>query len=733
MLNLNSDKRSLPLSIINELKRRNVFKVGIAYVVAAWLLLQLTEVLVGLLGLPENAGKYVILLLVIGFPVALFCAWAFELTPEGIKKEKDVDRSQSITKQTGRKLDFVIIGVMTAALAYFAYDKLVLSSVRDAALIEATTQAMTEQTASESAPAQVDKSIAVLPFVNMSDDASNEYFSDGISEEILNALAKVQGLQVAGRTSSFAFKGQNQDLRRIGEALGVNHILEGSVRKAGDTVRITAQLVRVDNGFHLWSESYDRKLDDVFAIQDEISNAILVQLKAHLMGEEPKTVVSARTNSQAYDLYLLARQRIYERAQLPLESAAELLDQAIALDPNYAPAYAQRGITAILLADNAYGNIPWKQANASARLYLDQALRLDPELAEAWAGLGLYYSNYPGKSAEQIETLEKALAINPNLIDAANWLNIAKIDSNQPAAARKILEDMMQRDPLYKPGIGNLVFIHIQMGDIEKAREVVEKARPFMPTDETILQADSMVLLAQGQLAEGLRLAEAAVQLRPNDRVARIFMSMLLGQTHQYERLATEGYKGLRIWGLSHLGRSEEAMIMAQKLASDGSVSRLFELLNSSGQSTELVRYLEETWPDLDDFQLDFSSSGYTGYRVMLDIALAYKRVGNQEKFGDAMARLRTAHDSLAEQGLSNGIFFANEAMYYSMAQQAETALQFLAAAVDSGQVYSARIADDMPQLSELEGMPEYEAIQSRMLEHLNSERGKLGLEPVST
>jgi hypothetical protein len=210
-------------------------------------------------------------------------------------------------------------------------------------------------------------------------------------------------------------------------------------------------------------------------------------------------------------------------------------------------------------------------------------------------------------------------------------------------------------------------------------------------------------------------------------------MSFLLVRTHQYERLATEGYKGLKIWGLSHLGRSEEAMIMAQKLASDGNVSRLFELLNGSGQSTELVRYLEETWSDLDDFQVDFPSSGFSGYGEMLDVALAYKRTGNQEKFGDAMARLRTSHDSLAEQGLSNGVFFTNEAMYYAMAQQPETALQFLAAAVDSGVVYSARIVDDLPQLSELEGMPEYEAIQSRMIEHLNNEREKLGLEPVST
>jgi len=246
------------MSLFAELKRRNVFKVGAAYVVMAWLLAQVVDVFLDNFGAPEWVIKTVLLLLVAGFPLALFFAWAFELTPEGIKKEKDVDRSQSITRETGRKLDFLIIGILVIALAYFALDKFVLTTGDTAPGSAAVT---------ETAPTD-EKSIAVLPFVNMSDDAGNEYFSDGISEEILNALAKVPELQVAGRTSSFAFKGENQDLRKIGEALGVNNILEGSVRKAGDKVRITAQLIRVDNGFHLWSESYDRKLTDVFAIQN---------------------------------------------------------------------------------------------------------------------------------------------------------------------------------------------------------------------------------------------------------------------------------------------------------------------------------------------------------------------------------------------------------------------------------------------------------------------------------
>ncbi len=343
--------------LFQELKRRNVFKVGTVYVVLAWLLAQITDVFLEPFGAPDWVIKTVLLLLIIGFPLALLFAWAFELTPEGLKKEKYVDRSQSITHETGQRLNLAIIFILILALGYFAVDKFILEPGRHLETSEVAAQPV------EAKEPAKEKSIAVLPFVNMSDDAGNEYFSDGIAEEILNALAKVKDLKVAGRTSSFAFKGQNQDLREIGDALGVNHILEGSVRKAGAKVRITAQLIQVDDGFHLWSDTYDRELTDVFAIQDEIANAILEQLKARLVGGESVAVAATRTNTEAYELYLLAKQRMYERTQLPLEAAAELLDRAIAIDPQYAPAYAQTGNRDHApVRQLSYGTIPKAQA-----------------------------------------------------------------------------------------------------------------------------------------------------------------------------------------------------------------------------------------------------------------------------------------------------------------------------------------------------------------------------------
>ena len=218
------------MSFLNELKRRNVFRVAAVYIIVGWLLLQVSDTLVPALRLPDWFHSGVAFVLIMGLPIALIFAWAFELTPEGLKKERDVDRSQPITKGTGRKLDFTLVSLLALTLAYFAFDKFVSDPVRDIAASQAATKAAAEQATTPREAETTDRSIAVLPFVNMSDDASNEYFSDGISEEILNALAKVEDLKVAGRTSSFAFKNRNEDLRIIGVALGVSHILEGSVR-----------------------------------------------------------------------------------------------------------------------------------------------------------------------------------------------------------------------------------------------------------------------------------------------------------------------------------------------------------------------------------------------------------------------------------------------------------------------------------------------------------------------
>jgi TolB-like protein len=317
-------------SVWAELKRRNVVRVAIAYAVVSWLTLQFADILVPLLGLPEWVGKFVFLLLAIGFPLALIFAWAFELTPEGLKKEKEVDRSQSITSDTGRKLDYFVIAVMAVALAYFAFDKFVSSDAPDSTEIVAD---------EEIEPPETVPSIAVLPFANMSADESSVFFSDGLADTVLHMLAQVRELRVAARTSSFQFRGQSMDVAKIGEQLNVGTILEGSVQKSGDKIRVTAQLIDVSNGYHLWSGTFDRNLDDVFAIQDEIATEVVAALKVSLLGEDVERLNVGQTdNVEAYTEYLHAINDLNSLSIDTLTSAVAHLQEAIRLDPNYAQA-----------------------------------------------------------------------------------------------------------------------------------------------------------------------------------------------------------------------------------------------------------------------------------------------------------------------------------------------------------------------------------------------------------
>ena len=700
------------MSFIDELKRRNVIRVAIAYVIVAWLLLQVADVVLNNIEAPDWVFQAILLLVAFGFPFALIFAWAYELTPEGLKKEKDVDRSQSITHITGRKLDFIIIAVLVLALGYFAYDKFLLQPVSDSQQV-------------------VKKSIAVLPFVNISSDKEQEYFSDGITEEILNSLASVKELKVAGRTSSFAFKGQNQDLRRIGELLGVEHILEGSVRKSGTTVRITAQLVKVEDGFHLWSATYDRELTDIFAIQDEIANEILIQLKARLLDEEGPAIVSQRTDPEVYDVYLLAKQLLYRRTRLTIESAVELLDQAIAKDPEYAPAYAQRGIATLLLSESQYGTTPDAEAHRQSKRFIDAALEKDPQLAEAWAGLGLYHKDRPAEHEQAIEALSKALSLNPNLINASHWLQLALGNSGDPRAALQLLEHMMQRDPLYRPGFFSGVGRFNDFGQEDKAQALIDTFRGYNPNSPVLLSAESMHHFYNGRAAEGLRLAEQARKLEPENGVTHFWLTIGMLLTLQIARIAEEGFDSFaKVQALDRLGRRDEAFELAFELVRDFGPGTLFNQYNRADRSKELVDYLEERWPSLDSFAAD-NPHNDNGYNVMAAVALAYSRTGNYERFDEALMLVKNAMSKVSDQGIDNFVFMVENAKYLALAGRHDDAVSQLEQAVDRGWIGFAPIATTNPIFEPLSDHPRFLVVEAMMVENINVQREALGLEPI--
>ncbi|MDX1461318.1 MAG: hypothetical protein R3348_09715, partial [Xanthomonadales bacterium] len=424
------------MSIFQELKRRNVFKVAAAYIIVSWLILQVGDLLAPALRLPEWVTSALAFFVILGFPLAMVVAWAFEVTPEGIKLQKEVDRDQSITHITGRRLDFWIIGLLAAAVIVFAFDRFVLAPERNAAEIEqAVQQAREAQSEAGDSQQATGTSIAVLPFVNMSNDPDQEFFSDGISEELLNVIARYPGLRVAARTSSFQFKGQNLDVAEIARKLRVSHVLEGSVRKAGDRIRITAQLIEAENGYHLWSESYDRDLVDVFAIQDEISAAIGDALKVTLaldVGGAAIPTVAEAASIAAYEKYMEGRQLIHQRGRVNMERAMVLLEAAVHEDPQYAPAHAQLAIAYLMLSNNpgSYGDWPFPESKARAMPHIERALELDERLPEAFGALtlaGIIEPDY----AMAMRHAERALELNPSYADAINWKSLAAFNSGR--------------------------------------------------------------------------------------------------------------------------------------------------------------------------------------------------------------------------------------------------------------------------------------------------------------
>ena len=333
------------MSLFAELKRRNVFRVGIAYAVIGWFLAQIAEFAFENFGAPDWVLKSVVVVILLGLPIALFLAWAFELTPDGVKREEEVDRSQSITRTTGRKLNLVIIGTLVLALGYSVWER--QSAREPVADIDAAAVAQVSEPA-DIAEDPVDdivvRSIAVLPFVNMSSDQEQEWFSDGLTEELLNALARTPDLLVAARTSSFKFKGSSEDIPTIAKSLGVAHVLEGSVRSGGGQLRVTAQLIRASDGFHLWSQTYDRNPEDVIAIQEEIAIEIATALETAMDPDALANMVSAGTRSvPAFNAYLqglaYGASTLSTGDRYTFLGARDSFERAISLDPDFSLAY----------------------------------------------------------------------------------------------------------------------------------------------------------------------------------------------------------------------------------------------------------------------------------------------------------------------------------------------------------------------------------------------------------
>jgi len=459
------------MSFFTELKRRNVFRVGIAYVISSWVLLQFVDLVLDNITAPDWVMKVFMLALVVGFPLAIFFAWAFEVTPEGIKKEEDVDRSHSITKKTASKLDRSIIVILLGAVVYFAWDNFSSTSPQSKPTPQVAQQVTTV--------VDVQKSIAVLPFVNMSNDADNEFFSDGIAEEILNVLASIPDLKVAARTSAFTYKGTNTNIADIAKELGVNHILEGSVRKSGNQVRVTAQLIKADDGFHLWSENYDRELTNIFAIQDEIADSIAQALKVTLQLETGAAGNLTGTNSlEAYEHYLKGMSLWHQRTAIGLSTAIDDFEAAINIDPEFAKAHAGLALTWSVI--DGYKEMDRKVAGANAKAAAERALALDPESFEALAVLGgVARVEFQYKVAANL--YEQAMAINPSYATAYQWFGGMLSDMGDTNGSIIMYQKAWSLDPRGRIIGNNLAWQLNGVGRDQEALQVAQEVLGFAP------------------------------------------------------------------------------------------------------------------------------------------------------------------------------------------------------------------------------------------------------------
>jgi len=547
------------MSLFQELKRRNVFRVGIAYLVLGWVLLQVVDVVVPILVLPEWVARLVLLLLGLGFPVVLIFAWAFELTPEGIKREKDVDRNRSITAATGRRLDRTIIGILAVAVVLLVLDRYT-GPERPSREVDSgqAASATGNVAANPTESADEDTSVAVLPFVNMSDDAENEYFSDGISEELLNVLVRVEGLRVPSRTSSFTFKGSNKKIAEIGRELNVDHVLEGSVRKAGDRIRVTAQLIDVRTDTHLWSETYTRQVDDIFAVQDEIAQAIVGALKVSLNGEQKQSLSQHSTsNVEAYNKYLLGRHLWNQRTPQSLLGSVEPLREAVKLDPLFDQAWAA-------LAD-AYALIPEYRAGSIheyvplGREAADRALAINPDSARALTTLAYLDAMYAYDFASANAGFARAVELEPGYATGHQWFAEILAVQRRTDEALKQIDLAIAADPLSAVVAHVKGWIQMYAGRTDEALKQYQAARELDPLMPSILGNMETVHLMRGEYAQARLLSAERARINGTDMSA----DLAVIDAMENPALKDRAVEKLRQWKVLPDGAQDRGLYLA--------------------------------------------------------------------------------------------------------------------------------------------------------------------------
>ena len=641
------------MNFFSELKRRNVFRVGIAYIVGGWLLLQLTDVLSQLLDLPELIGRVVVLLVAIGLPVALFFAWAFEMTPEGVKREQDVDRSQSIAPQTGKKLNNTILVMMALAIAYLLFDKFSDSAqpgsdpfsqqTADQTTEVSEKRALTpiEATASSSEADKTDKSIAVLPFTNRSPNADDAYFTDGVHDDLLTQLAKIDAFSVISRTSVLEYRDTAKNLKQIGEELGVGNIMEGAVQRSGNRVRINVQLIDAVSDEHLWAEVYDRELttENLFDIQSEIARSIATALQATLTDSEIANVSDVPTdNVAAYELYLQGKRFALGETAIGFDTAVELYRESLKLDPDFKLAW-------IGLAQ-AYINNFWNYGGASGdlentRVAIDNARAIDPDFPELYMAEGFYHYWGLLDYSTALLNLDKAIAQMPSNAEAHMWKGWA---SRRAGLWQQAIDSMLNAVKLNPRVVINLIETGQTLGYLGRYEEALTITEQAYEIDPDSFWAKSylatMVTLVNGDL----------------DRAT----TLLIGAQHSEETTHANIY-----WENEMLSRRfETALSFAQTWNTKWEVGLQFiqlreiyvaMTLKAMARDIEASEMAQEALKRLDNMKQE----GIDDYRVSSQELTAYSILGDKQKVSELIEEIVSTKPADAVEDIRFKYLFA--------------------------------------------------------------------------
>jgi len=724
------------MSFFAELQRRNVVRMAILYLVASWVILQVADVLFDAMELPSTWVRGVLAVLILGFPIVLIFSWLYEMTPEGIKREKDIDRSQSITPQTGRKISVLTVVLLVVAIATVAIDRF---------LPESTAPLRTETgTAVESAPAPdsaalaadkfapaPDRSVAVLPFANRSAREEDAYFVDGIHDDILTQLARIGSLTVISRTSVEKFRNSSQSMKEIGATLGVRTILEGGVQRAGDRVRINVQLIDVDTDAHLWAETYDRELTtaNIFAIQSEISQSIAESLKATLSPEEKAQIETAQTgNMAALEAYFRGRQAMAKRTSASLAQAEQQFNKAIELDPSYALAYVALADTFSL--QSGYSGLPENEYKALAQPLIDKALTLNDSLGEAYISqVGLTEADDADKEA----LYRKGIALAPSYVTGHHWYGNFLSRSGRQAEALDQLEEAARLDPLSAIVRISMGGTNERLGRLQEARDDYLAALRIDPDFAVAHNALALLSILTGHLDDGLIHIREAIALdpgNPNNRQILAILWDVLRSAEQADR-AILGIESVDPSGLlsawasafifANRGDMPAALVQAQKIiALNPDDQTMLSILGLSdldaGHPEVAVSRFEEALPALADAQDPVVN--INNYSAAINLAYLLQATGQTERANRLLERTLAVMETMPRMG-PNGYGLA-DVKIRAMQGKKEQALAALRQAVDEGWLMIFGLDRELESLHE---EPEYQAIVAEIDAKLAAQR----------